>query len=149
MGEVTVEDAAFLVARFRNGALGSFEATRFAAGRKNHNCFEIYGSLGSVRFDLERMNELEFFSTNDGDDGQGFRRVLVTEATHPYIDRWWPPGHIVGYEHTFVHAAADFLNAVVRGSEVKPDFEDGLREMEVIDAALESAASGRVVDLPQ
>jgi len=144
-GPVTVEDASFMVAEFANGALGSFDATRFAPGRKNYNCFEIYGSLGSLAFNLERMNELEYFSAEDAAGAQGFRTILATEAKHPYISAWWPPGHIIGYEHTFVHAAADFLRAVVSGGEIRPNFEDGLRVMEILDAGLESAREGRRV----
>ena len=149
MGDVTVDDAAFVLARFDNGALGSFESSRFAAGRKNYNCFEIYGSRGGVVFNLERMNELQYFSQEDPPDGQGYRTVLVTEPSHPYIDHWWPPGHIIGYEHTFVHAAHDFLQAIAGGGAVAPNFRDGLREMEVIDAGLESAASGKTVEVPR
>lgn len=146
-GPVTVEDAAFLVARFENGALGSFEATRFAAGRKNYNCFEIYGSQASLAFNLERMNELEYFSMSDPDHAQGFRTILVTEASQPYVAHWWPPGHILGYEHTFVHAVADFIEAIVSQKEVRPNFQDGWREMQVLDAGLESAATGRTVEV--
>ena len=92
MGNVTVDDAAFMVAEFENGALGSFEASRFASGRKNYNYFEIYGSKGSLLFDLERMNELQYLEPGDPADEQGFRTILVTNATHPYIGAWWPPG---------------------------------------------------------
>ena len=102
-GEVTVDDAAAFLARFENGAMGTFEATRFAAGRRNQNSFEVNGSKGSVAFDLERMNELEVFFTEDEADVQGFRTVNVTEPDHPYTGAWWPPGHILGYEHTFIH----------------------------------------------
>lgn len=149
VGEVTVDDAAFMMARFDNGALGSFESSRFATGRKNYNCFEIYGSRGSLVFNLERMNELEYFSQNDPQDGQGFRTILVTESVHPYIDHWWPPGHIIGYEHTFVHAAHDFLQAITQGTGVAPNFHDGLREMQVIDAGLQAAETGRTVEVPR
>lgn len=143
MGEVTVDDAAFVLAEFDNGALGSFESSRFAPGRKNHNCFEIYGSDGSLAFNLERMNELQLFSTRDAANTQGFRTILATEELHPYASHWWPPGHIIGYEHTFVHAMADFLTAIREGREIRPNFHDGVREMQVLDAALESASEGR------
>lgn len=147
-GKVTVEDAALMHVQFANGAIGSFEATRFASGRKNRNRFEIYGSEGSLAFDLERMNELEFYSRNDPEHARGFRTILVTEACHPYIDHWWPPGHTIGYEHTFVHAVADFVTAVHTGAPVRPDFADGLRVIAVLEAALESAASGRRINVP-
>ncbi|MCX6626708.1 MAG: Gfo/Idh/MocA family oxidoreductase [Candidatus Solibacter sp.] len=146
-GPVTVEDAAFMLARFENGALGSFEATRFAPGRKNYNSFEIYGSKGSLEFNVERMNELNFFSADDPDSAQGFRNILVTEPIHPYLNAWWPPGHIIGYEHTFVNAMADFLNAIGSGTRVEPSFVDGVKEMAILDAGLESARTGRVVEV--
>jgi predicted dehydrogenase len=142
-GRVTVEDASLMHVRFASGAIGSFEATRFAAGRKNRNRFEIYGSEGSLAFDLERMNELEFYSRNDPEHVRGFRTILVTEACHPYAGRWWPPGHTIGYEHTFVHTVADFVTAIHTGAAIRPDFVDGLRVIAVLEAALESAASGR------
>jgi predicted dehydrogenase len=145
MGPVTVEDAAFMLARFENGVLGSFEATRFAPGRKNYNNFEIYGSKGSLAFNVERMNELYFYSAEDPECAQGFRTILVTEPSHPYLNAWWPPGHIIGYEHTFVNAMADFLRAIGSGSKVEPNFLDGVKEMAVLDAALEAARTGRAV----
>ena len=144
-GAVTVEDAAFILARFENGVLGSFEASRFAPGRKNYNTFEIYGSKGSITFDLERMNELNFFSNEDPEHVQGFRKILVTEAVHPYLDAWWPPGHIIGYDHTFTNAMADFLNGIGSGVKVQPNFADGVKEMAVLDAALKSARTGQTV----
>jgi predicted dehydrogenase len=146
-GEVTVEDAAFMVVQFANGALGSFEATRFAPGRKNYNYFEIYGDKGSLIFDLERMNELKFYSAADPDDSQGFRTIIVTEPVHPYIENWWPPGHIIGYEHEFVHSVVDFLDAMDKGGKVEPNFYDGMKAMEVLEAGLESAETGRRIDL--
>ncbi len=146
-GSVTVEDAAFMLTRFENGALGSFEATRFAPGRKNYNSFEIYGSKGSIVFDLERMNELNFFSAEDPEHSQGFRTILVTEPVHPYLNAWWPPGHILGYDHTFTNAMADFLNAIGSGIKAEPNFADGVKEMAILDAALESAQTGRTVSV--
>jgi predicted dehydrogenase len=146
-GPVTVEDAAFMLARFENGALGSFEATRFAPGRKNYNTFEIYGSKGSLEFNVERMNELNFFSADDPESAQGFRNILVTEPIHPYLNAWWPPGHIIGYEHTFVNAMADFLIAIGSGTKVEPSFVDGVKEMAILDAGLESARTGRAVEV--
>ena len=140
-----MEDASLMHVRFADGAIGSFEATRFAAGRKNRNRFEIYGSEGSLAFDLERLNELQFYSRNDPEHLQGFRTILVTEACHPYAGRWWPPGHTIGYEHTFVHTVADFVTAIHTGDPIHPDFDDGLRVVAVLEAALESAASGRQI----
>jgi predicted dehydrogenase len=145
MGEVTVEDAAFLLAEFENGILGSFEATRFASGRKNYNYFEIYGSKGSIIFNLERLNELQFYSREDSPETQGFRTILVTEEVHPYISAWWPPGHIIGYEHTFVHEIADFLECIAKDTLPIPNFYDGLKCQAVLDAALLSAEKGERV----
>jgi predicted dehydrogenase len=145
MGKVTVEDAALMMAEFENGTLGSFEATRFASGRKNRNAFEIYGSEGSLSFNLERMNELEFYSRGEPPHAQGFRTILATEACHQYVSNWWPPGHILGYEHTFVHAVRDFVQAVAHNTAIAPDFSDGLRCIKVLEAGLISAASGKRV----
>lgn len=142
MGEVTVEDAALMMVKFENGALGSFEASRFASGRKNHLHFEIYGDKGSLCFDLERMNELQFYSREDNAEAQGFRTIIVTEATHPYISHWWPPGHIIGYEHQFVHAVADFVSAIHTDSPISPNFRDGMKCISVLEAGLRAAASG-------
>ena len=147
MGKVTVEDAAFMVVEFENGALGSFEATRFATGRKNYNYFEIYGSKGALLFDFERMNELKFFSQEDPEYAQGFRTIVATEAVHDYIEHWWPPGHIIGYEHEFVHAVVDFLNAIDKGTAIEPNFYDGMRTLQVLDAGLKSAKTGKRIDL--
>ena len=141
-GPVTVEDASLMMVEFTNGAVGSFEATRFAPGRKNRNTFEIYGSEGSLVFDLERLNELQYFSRNDPAHAQGFRTILATESCHAYIKNWWPPGHTIGYEHGFVHAAADFLTAVAEGGTVTPNFHDGVKCIRVLEAGLRSAAKG-------
>ncbi len=144
-GQVSVEDAAFMTVEFENGVLGSFEATRFAGGRKNYNAFEIYGSKGSILFNLERMNELEYFSMEDPDYAQGFRTILATEGVHPYVANWWPPGHVIGYEHEHVHAVVDFLKAIAAGKDIEPNLYDGMKAMQVLDAGLESARSGRKV----
>jgi predicted dehydrogenase len=147
-GKVTVEDAAFMTVEFANGALGSFEASRFAPGRKNWNYFEIYGSKGSIIFDLERMNELQFFSNEDPAYAQGFRTILATEGgQHEYIANWWPPGHVIGYEHEFVHAVVDFVKAASTKTKIEPNFYDGMKEMEVLEAGLRSAETGKTVDL--
>jgi predicted dehydrogenase len=142
-GPVTVEDAAIIAATFEGGAIGSFESTRFATGRKNANLFEIYGEHGAVAFDLERMNELEFFDARLPPTEQGFRTVLVTEAEHPYLAAWWPPGHVIGYEHTFTHAVADFVKAVVEKKPIRPDFDDGVAVIAVLEAAKRAAVTGQ------
>ncbi|MDP9437384.1 MAG: Gfo/Idh/MocA family oxidoreductase [Actinomycetota bacterium] len=141
-GEVTVDDAAAFLARFEGGAIGTFEATRFAAGRRNKNAFEINGSKGSVAFDLERMNELEVFFVDDDADVQGFRTVNVTEPDHPYAGAWWPPGHIIGYEHTFVHTMKDLMDGIGTGESPAPTFEDAYRVQAVLDAVERSAERG-------
>ena len=146
-GKVTVDDAAFMVAEFENGALGAFESSRFASGRKNFNYFEIYGSKGSLAFDLERMNELQFLNLADPADEQGFRTILVTNATHPYVAAWWPPGHIIGYEHEFTHAVADFLTAMDKGTKITPNLLDGMKDMQVLEAAITSARTGQRVNV--
>jgi predicted dehydrogenase len=146
-GEVTVEDAALMMVQFKNGAVGSFEATRFATGRKNGLRFEIYGSKGSILFDLERMNELQYYSLDDEEGTQGFRTIQATEAVHPYAGNWWPAGHIIGYEHSFVHAVSDFVTAVVENKSIKPDFYDGLKIIEVLEAGIQSAESRQQVIL--
>jgi predicted dehydrogenase len=144
--EVTVDDAAVMLARFRNGALGTLEATRFAPGRKNHNTFEINGSKGSISFDLENLNVLHFYSKEDPPEVQGFHEILcVTKGVHPYADAWWADGHILGYEHTFTHSVYDFLKALESGAEIHPDFTDGVRNQEVLDAAVRASSSRRWV----
>lgn len=142
-GEVTVDDAALFVARFSGGAVGTFEATRFATGRKNGLRIEINGSSGSLAFDLERLNELEYFDAVGAGDLHGWSRILVTEPTHPYLAAWWPPGHIIGWEHTFTHEVRDLIVAVAEDSVASPDFADGLRVQRVLAAVAESAATGR------
>jgi predicted dehydrogenase len=116
MGDVTVDDAVLVLAKFRSGAVGTFEATRFAYGHKNHAKIEINGSKGSVIFNVERMNELEYFNAEDPEGRQGFRTIQTTEAAHPYAGQYWPPGHIIGYEQTFMNWVAD---AVEKSSETR------------------------------
>jgi predicted dehydrogenase len=136
-----VDDAAAFLARFENGAMGTFEATRLAPGRRNHNSFEINGSGGSLAFDLERMNELSVYFEDDAPDVKGFRTVLVTEPDHPFMGAWWPPGHIIGYEHTFVHTIKDLLEGIAAGKSPAPTFDDGYRCQAVLDAVERSVES--------
>jgi predicted dehydrogenase len=147
MGEVTVDDAALFLARFANGAIGSFEATRFAKGRANYNSFEINGSKGSIVFDLHRMNELQVFFDDDPPDVKGFRTVLVTDGgAHKYLSAWWPAGHIIGWEHTFTHGVLDLLSGIAVGKSPAPTFEDGVRCQAILDAVEQSAGSGGWVE---
>ncbi|MET7708904.1 Gfo/Idh/MocA family oxidoreductase [Micromonospora sp. NPDC005413] len=141
-GLVTVDDAAVFVARLDGGALATYEASRFATGRKNALRVEINGSLGSVVFDLERLNELEFYDATRPGLEQGFNRILVTEGEHPYMSAWWPPGHIIGYEHSFTHEMRDFIEAVATGVDPAPSFADGLQVQLVLDAVTRSAEFG-------
>jgi len=143
--KVTVDDAVTMIGRFKNGALASLEATRFAPGRKNSITLEINGSTGSLFFDLEEMNRLKFFSRRDPHDRQGFRDILVTESTHPYISNWWPPGHVIGYEHAFVHTIADFVRAVLEGKSAHPTFTDGLQTQRMLSAVSRSAKMGKCI----
>ncbi|MEU5974419.1 Gfo/Idh/MocA family oxidoreductase [Streptomyces sp. NPDC047315] len=138
-GRVTVDDAALFNGRLPSGALASFEATRMAAGRKNSLRFEINGERGSIAFDLERLNELSFHDDTEPATSAGFKRILVTEADHPYLEAWWPPGHALGYEHTFTHQARDLLHAIADGTEPAPSFADGLQVQRVLAAVEESA----------
>jgi predicted dehydrogenase len=141
-GRVTVDDAVLTLGKFKNGAIASLEASRFALGRKNHIQLEINGSKGSLVFDFEDMNRLKYFNQADAADRRGYRDIIVTEKVHPYAGAWWPPGHILGYEHTFVHTVFDFIEAVVKGRSVAPTFADGLQNQRVM-AAIESSAKKR------
>jgi predicted dehydrogenase len=148
--QVTVDDAVVALLEFENGAIGTLEATRFAPGRKNFHTIEINGSQGSLYFNLERLNELQIYSREDPPEVQGFHDVLVTEAHHPYYSFWWPHGHTIGWEHTFVHEVYHFLKAVVNHEPVAPygaTFEDGYRNAVIADGILEAAHSGRKVYL--
>jgi predicted dehydrogenase len=140
-GKVDVDDAALSMVRFQDGAIGTIESTRFALGRKNYNRFEINGAKGSLAFNLERMNELDVYL--DEGPASGWKTTLVTEPHHPYMSGWWPPGHIIGYEHTFVHTVLDLLKAVHEQKPASPSFEDGVRNQKVLDAHERSATSGR------
>jgi len=147
-GVVTADDATNFLARFRNGALGSFLVTRFATGRKNYLRLELFGSEGSLAFNLERLNELEYYSRKDERAEQGYRTILATESIHPYVNAWWPAGHIIGWEHTFIHEVRDLLLAIAKKEPVYPDFYDGLRDQQILDAVVESASKGRWVEVP-
>ena len=146
-GTVTVDDAAQALVRFENGAIGTIEATRMALGRKNYNRFEINGSRGSIAFDLERMNELELYLESDSQAERGFKRILVTESVHPYVKAWWPPGHIIGYEHTFTHTVYDLLEAMAGKKQPSPSFVDGVKNQRVLAAIEKSSQSRRWVKL--
>ena len=145
-GPVTVDDAVAFTARLESGALATFEATRFASGRKNALRIEVYGARGSLAFDLERLNELEFCDNTEGSAGStgqataGFRRILVTEPGHPYLSAWWPPGHVLGWEHTFTHQVRDLVLAIGQGTDPEPSFADGLQVQRVLEAVSASAA---------
>ena len=144
---MTVDDATQCIGRFKNGAMANLEATRFATGRRNHIHMEINGSKGSIEFDFEDMNRLKFFDDTVANDRQGFADIIVTQkdGVHPFVGQWWPPGHIIGYEHTFVHTIADFINAVATGRSVHPTFEDGLQNQVVLEAVEKSAQNRKWV----
>ena len=141
LGAVDVDDAAQALVRFAGGATGYYEGSRFAAGRKNQNRFEINGSKGSLVWDLERLNELDVYI--ESGPQSGFRTISVTESAHPYMTAWWPPGHIIGYEHSFIHTVHDFVRAVADGKPPRPNFEDGVQNQRVLDAITRAAGSGR------
>jgi predicted dehydrogenase len=140
-GRVTVDDSAQALVKFANGAVGYYEGTRFAPGRKNYNRLEINGSKGSVVWDLERMNELDVY-VEEGPNS-GFRTISVTHPEHPYISAWWPPGHIIGFEHSFTHTVYDFMRAIADGKQPRPNFEDGLQNQRGLDAIERSAITGQ------
>ncbi|MDK3257928.1 Gfo/Idh/MocA family protein [Blastococcus capsensis] len=144
MGQVTVDDAAVFLGRFTGGALASFEATRFALGRKNAIRIEINGSRGSLAFDFEDMNVLHLFDGDDPAETAGFRRIVVTEPGHPYVGNWWPAGHGLGYEHGFTHQVVDLVTALAAGEDPTPSFADGLQIQRVLAAVERSAAADSV-----
>ncbi|UKA63167.1 Gfo/Idh/MocA family protein [Arthrobacter sp. FW306-04-A] len=139
--EVTVDDAAWATLVLAGGAIASVEASRVATGRKNSLRIEIYGTEGALAFDLERLNELEFLDATAPAAEQGFRRIVVTEPGHPYVEAWWPQGHVIGWEHTFTHQIRDFLTAIRGGTAPSPSFEEGLQVQRVLAAIEESAAA--------
>ncbi|MDO5552157.1 MAG: Gfo/Idh/MocA family oxidoreductase [Planctomycetia bacterium] len=147
-GAVTIDDAAFMTLNFANGiTLGSCEVSRFAGGRRNYNYFEIYGSKGSLIWNLERLNELMFLDLTEPYAMQGFRNIMMTAGDHPYMSKWWAGGHIVGYETTFVNAMNDYLNCLANGTEAAPNFRDGEKIIRVLEAAIQSSEEQRVITL--
>ena len=153
MGRVDVDDAFVAAIGFENDAIGSLEGTRLAAGRKNYELFEINGEKGSLRFNLERLNELQLYLVEeDRPETEGFRSIMVTESSHPWIQHWWPPGHIIGWEHAFIHELAHFLDCIANDKSVAPDgatFQDGYRAALVCDAIVQSAQTKRQIDLTE
>lgn len=138
-GQVTVDDIAIFTGRFESGALASFEASRFATGRKNALEIEVSGDKGALAFDLEDLNSVQFYDRTAPADRQGFRKILVTEAEHPYVSAWWPAGHMLGYEHGFSHQVKDLVEGIVAGTDPHPTFADGLRVQRVLDAVERSS----------
>ena len=153
--KVGIDDACMFLAVFENGSMGTFESTRYARGRKNYNTFELNGEVGSVFFDLEDPQYLQYFKYMDPKSKQkvedhltGWQKIHVTNFEHPYMDHWWVPGCTIGYEHTFINALADFLKGVETGKPTQPDFRSGLRTQKVCDAVLDSARTGKWVEIP-
>ncbi len=146
-GNVDVDDGTVFVAEFENGALGVFEATRFAGGHKNDLSIEINGDKGSIKFVFERMNELQYFAAGDEAGLQGFRLIQASEGIHPYMSAWWPAGHVIGYEHTFVHEMYEFFESVANNTPTSPDFADGVKCSQIIEAVELSAQRRAIVDI--
>jgi len=142
MGQVTVDDAAMFLAKFKNGALGTFEASRFAVGRKNYHRWEVNGSKGSLVFNLERMNELEYYNEDDEASVRGFHLIQATDSVHPYAGHYWPVAHIIGYEHTFINLLADAFTNMAEGKRISPDMVDGYENQRVLDA-VERSSEGK------
>ena len=141
--KVTVDDASIFMAKFTGGALGTFEATRMAPGRKNYNRFELNGSKGTLVWCFEDLNYLDYYSTEDPGDRQGFRRIIATEGVHPYAGAWWPPGHMMGYDHTFSNAAADLVQCIANDKSCAPCFQDGAQCVAVLEAVDKSIEGGK------
>ncbi|MGX5715826.1 Gfo/Idh/MocA family protein [Arthrobacter sp. MAHUQ-56] len=140
-GAVTVDDVALFTGRFESGALASFEASRFATGRKNALQIEVSGDKGALAFDLEDLNSVEFYDRTAPSDRQGFRKILVTEAEHPYVSAWWPAGHMLGYEHGFSHQVKDLIEGIMSGTDPHPTFAEGLQVQRVLDAVERSSSN--------
>ncbi|MBS4218680.1 Gfo/Idh/MocA family oxidoreductase [Bacillus sp. FJAT-49711] len=149
MEEVDVDDASAFLVRFENGAMGVFEATRFAGGNRNGNRFEINGSKGSIRWDMEQMNNLEVYFADDEDGLQGFRNITCTEEHHPFAGAYWPAGHIIGYEHTFINLMTELIKGISEGNSPSPNFEDGIRNQEILTAIEKSVETRGWVNVKQ
>jgi len=150
---VGIDDACMFLAEFANGSMGTFESTRYARGRKNYNSFELNGADGSLYFDLEEPEYLQFFEYQQLQSGKkteshltGWRKIHTTNAEHPYMKHYWVPGATIGYEHTFLNALADFVAGIESGKPAQPDFRNALETQKVCDAVLESARAGRWVE---
>jgi predicted dehydrogenase len=141
-----IDDAVMALVKFENGSAGTFEATRFGIGCKNQNAFQIHGAGGMLRFNLERLNHLEFVDATEPSTEQGPRDLLVTDLKHPIFGNFWRPGHIIGYEHTFIAALAEFLDCLARESDFHPSFEDALVTQQVLDGLLQSARARQWID---
>lgn len=141
--KVTVDDASVFLAKFASGAIGTFEATRMATGRKNFNRIEINGSRGTLVWNFEDLNYLDYYSLDDAGPQQGFRRIMATEGAHPYVAAWWPPGHMLGYEHGFTHAVYDLVQCIAKNEPCVPDFRDGAQCVAVLEAVTNSVNSGK------
>ena len=142
-----IDDAVMALVKFANGSAGTFEATRFAIGCKNQNLFQIHGAGGMLRFNLERLNHLEFLDASQPSTEQGPRDLLVTDMKHPIFGNFWRPGHIIGYEHTFIASLGEFLDCLARDAEFHPRFEDALVTQEALDALLQSAKTRQWIDI--
>jgi predicted dehydrogenase len=151
IGEVDVDDAFISLLEFDNGAIGTVEASRFCQGRKNFNSFEINGEKGSIQFNLERLSELNvFWAHEEPKETRGFHTAQISEQFHPFMSNWWPSAHHIGWEHTFVHEFDHFFRAIIGQGQVAPygaTFEDGYRNAVICDAILESAATGKMIDI--
>jgi len=143
-GPVTVDDYAAFSGRYASGAMGLFEATRFSTGRKNALRVEVSGDKGALAFDLEDMNSLQYYDATAPEDQRGFTKIYVTEPQHPYIEAWWPAGHMLGYEHGFSHQVKDLVEAIATGEQPRPSFDDGFQVQRVLDAVERSSAAGSV-----
>ncbi|EID44245.1 MULTISPECIES: Gfo/Idh/MocA family protein [Bacillota] len=148
-GEVDVDDAVAFLARFENGALGVFEATRFSRGNRAGNRFEINGERGSIRWDMENMNNLQVYLEDDERGLQGFRTINCTEVEHPYASAYWPAGHIIGYEHTFINLLFEMMNGIAGGYSPAPNFEDGVRNQAVLEAVERSSQTGKWIKISE